>query len=284
MALALLLHPAQTLALDDWTIHPSTVIGLTALGWLYFRRARSAEGAGPSIGQRVAFFSGLILLFLILNGPLHDLSDFYLFSGHMVQHLIMELIVPPLLIAGTPGWMLRPGLGWPVIGALARRITTPIMAFAIFNVTLSFWHIPALYNTALLHHNVHILQHVTFLVASVLMWWPLMSSLPELPRLSYPGQMLYCFLMTLPMSIVAIYIAMADTVLYPLYASSPRLWGITPKMDQLIGGLIMWIPGGLFFYGVMTVVFFRWQRQGAAGDGAEAAQGSRGALTPASSR
>jgi len=284
MALALLLHPAQTLALDDWTIHPSTVIGLTALGWLYVRRARSAEGAGPSAGQRVAFFSGLILLFLILNGPLHDLSDFYLFSGHMVQHLIMELIVPPLLIAGTPGWMLRPGLGWPVIGALARRITTPIMAFAIFNVTLSFWHIPALYNTALLHHNVHILQHVTFLVASVLMWWPLMSSLPELPRLSYPGQMLYCFLMTLPMSIVAIYIAMADTVLYPLYASSPRLWGITPKMDQLIGGLIMWIPGGLFFYGVMTVVFFRWQRQGAAGDGAEAAQGSRGALTPASSR
>lgn len=281
MALALLLHPAQTLALDDWTIHPSTVIGLTALGWLYFRRARAAEGAGPSTGQRVAFFSGLILLFLILNGPLHDLSDFYLFSGHMVQHLIMELIVPPLLIAGTPGWMLRPALGWRVVGPLARRITTPIMVFAIFNVTLSIWHIPALYNLALLHHNVHILQHVTFLVASVLMWWPLMSSLPELPRLSYPGQMLYCFLMTLPMSVVAIYIAMADTVLYPLYASSPRLWGITPKMDQLIGGLLMWIPGGLFFYGVMTVVFFRWQRQGAGVDDAEAAQGSRGALAAA---
>ena len=284
MALALLLHPAQTLALDDWTIHPSTVIGLTALGWLYFRRARSAQGVGPSTGQRVAFGSGLLLLFLILNGPLHDLSDFYLFSGHMVQHLIMELIVPPLLIAGTPGWMLRPALGWPVVGALARRITTPIMAFAIFNVTLSIWHIPALYNTALLHHNVHILQHVTFLVASVLMWWPFMSSLPELPRLSYPGQMLYCFLMTLPMSVVAIYIAMADSVLYPLYASSPRLWGISPKMDQLIGGLIMWIPGGLFFYGVMTVVFFRWQRQGAGGDGADEAQGSRGALAAVPSR
>ena len=281
---ALLLHPAQTLALDSWTIHPSTVIGLTALGWLYFHRARAREGTGPSTGQRVAFVSGLVLLFLILNGPLHDLSDFYLFSGHMVQHLIMELIVPPLLIAGTPGWMLRPALDWPVVGWLARRISTAGMAFAIFNITLSVWHIPALYNLALLHHNVHILQHLTFLVASVLMWWPFMSPLPELPRLSYPGQMLYCFLMTLPMSVVAVYITMADTVLYPLYASSPRLWGISPKMDQQIGGLIMWIPGGLFFYGIMTVVFFRWQRQGNGGDGVAAAQGASGALTPAPGR
>lgn len=279
--LSLLLHPAQTLRWDAWTIHPSTVIGLTALGWLYFRRARSAENAGPTTAQRLAFTSGLLLLFLILNGPLHDLSDFYLFSGHMVQHLIMELVVPPLLIWGTPGCMLRPALQWPVIRWLAPRITTGGMAFAIFNVTLAFWHIPALYNLALLHHNVHIVQHLTFLIASVLMWWPMMSPLPELPRLSYPGQMLYSFVMTLPMSVVAIYIAMADTVLYPLYASSPRLWGITPKMDQLIGGLIMWVPGGLFFYGVMTVVFFRWQRQGNGGDGVADAQISRGTIVTA---
>ena len=275
--LSLLLHPAQTLAWDTWTIHPSTVVGLTVLGWLYFRQARSAKGDGPSTGQRIAFCSGLLLLFLILNGPLHDLSDFYLFSGHMVQHLIMELVVPPLLIAGTPGWMLRPALQWPIVRWLAPRITTGAMAFAIFNITLCFWHIPALYNLALLHHNVHIVQHLTFLIASVLMWWPFMSPLPELPRLSFPGQMLYCFLMTIPMSVVAIYIAMADTVLYPLYASSPRLWGISPKMDQLIGGLIMWIPGGLFFYGVMTVVFFRWQRQGNGSDGVADAQASHDA-------
>ncbi|MBC7843060.1 MAG: cytochrome c oxidase assembly protein [Gemmatimonadaceae bacterium] len=279
--LALLLHPAQTLSWNAWTIHPSTVIGLTALGWLYFRRARSAEGVGPSTAQRVAFTSGLLLLFIILNGPLHDLSDFYLFSGHMVQHLIMELIVPPLLITGTPGWMLRPALQWPVLRWFAPRITSGPMAFAIFNITLCFWHIPALYNLALLHHNVHIVQHLTFLVASVLMWWPFLSPLPELPRLSFPGQMLYCFLMTIPMSVVAIYIAMADTVLYPLYASSPRLWGLTPKMDQLIGGLIMWVPGGLFFYGVMTVVFFRWQRQGNGGDEVADAQASSGTLASA---
>jgi putative membrane protein len=275
-----LLHPAQQVGWTEWTIHPSTVIGLTALGWLYFWRAAQRERKqampiavwGPTKAQRSAFVAGLLLLFLILNGPLHDLSDYYLFSGHMVQHLIMELLVPPLLIWGTPGWMLRPALGWPVVGTLARAVTRAPMAFAIFNIVLSAWHIPALYNTALLHHEIHILQHLSFLVASVLMWWPFLSPMPELPRLSYPGQMLYCFLMTLPMSVVAVYIVYADTVLYTLYASSPRLWGISPKMDQMIGGLIMWIPGGLFFYGIMSVVFFKWQREGRGGDSVDDAQ------------
>jgi len=115
-----------------------------------------------------------------------------------------------------------------------------------------------MYNTAMAFHPIHIVQHLTLLVASVLMWWPFLSPLPELPRLSYPGQMLYCFLMVIPMSIVSIYIAMADHVLYPAYSIAPRVWDITPLSDQQIGGLIMWIPGGLLFYVVMTVVFFKW--------------------------
>ncbi len=110
----------------------------------------------------------------------------------------------------------------------------------------------------------------TFLVTAVLMWWPLLSPLPELPRLAYPGQMLYCFLMSVPMSVVAIYIALANHVLYPAYEAAPRIWGILPLDDQMIGGLIMWIPGGLFFYGVMTVVFFKWAARDA--DTTEAAQ------------
>lgn len=89
-----------------------------------------------------------------------------------------------------------------------------------------------------------------------------MSPLPELPRLAYPGQMLYCFLMSIPMSIVAIYVALADHVLYPVAATAPRVFGILPLQDQQIGGLIMWIPGGLFFCGVMTVVFFKWAARG----------------------
>jgi putative membrane protein len=263
-ALAALLHPAQQIGWLNWTVHPSTVVGLAALGAAYEWRARTggAPAATPTGGQRVMFFTAILIMFASLNGPLHDLSDYYLFSGHMVQHLLLTLVVAPLFIAGTPGWMLRPLLGARGIGAAARWVTKPAICFALFNVVLAAWHVPALYNLALAHHPVHIAQHLTLLAASVIMWWPLLSPLPELPRLAYPGQMLYCFLMVIPMSVVAIYIAMADHLLYPAYASAPRLWGISPAMDQQIGGLIMWVPGGLFFYGVMTVVFFKWSGRG----------------------
>jgi len=260
-------HPVAQIGWTTWTIHWSTVIGLAALGGAYLWGARVlgaralAAGTEPPVlrrGQRVAFFAGLLVIFFSLNGPLHDLSDTYLFSAHMVQHLLLALAVPPLLLCGTPGWMLRPFLANARIAAIARAITRPTRCFIIFNVVISLWHLPPLYNTAMAYHPIHIVQHLTLMVASVLMWWPFLSPLPELPRLSYPGQMLYCFLMVIPMSIVSIYIAMADHVLYPAYSVAPRVWDITPMSDQQIGGLIMWIPGGLLFYVVMTVVFFKW--------------------------
>jgi putative membrane protein len=263
-----LVHPIAQVGWTTWTVHWSTVIGLAALGALYVWGARhlaaKARVAGTEVPelephQRIAFFSGLLVIFLSLNGPLHDLSDTYLFSAHMVQHLVLSLAVPPLLLVGTPGWMLRPFLANERIARVACAITRPTRCFIIFNVVISVWHLPPLYNTAMAHHPVHIVQHLTFLVASVLMWWPILSPLPELPRLSYPGQMLYCFLMVIPMSIVSIYITMADHVLYPAYSIAPRVWdNITPMSDQQIGGLIMWIPGGLLFYVVMTFVFFKW--------------------------
>jgi len=264
---ALFLHPLSALTIRDWSIHWSTVIGLVALSALYVYAWRLER---PNLAEKVSFFAGLTIIFLSLNGPIHDLSDFYLFSAHMVQHLLLTLAVPPLLIAGVRGGMLRPLLGVRVIGPLARWLTKPIICFALFNVVLAMWHMPAFYNTAMANHNVHITQHLTMMITATLMWWPLMSPLPELPRLSYPGQMLYCFLMVIPMSVVAIYIALADTVLYPAYASAPRIWGISPLLDQHIGGLIMWIPGGLFFYGIMSVVFFKWVKHGE--DSAAAAQ------------
>ena len=255
----MLLHPAQPLSLTQLTVHPSTVIGVTALAALYgWRASRLAHGQRPSPARMTAFGAGLVLILLSLNGPLHDLSDYYLFSAHMVQHLVLTLAVPPLLLAGVTPEMLRPVLHVPVIGAVARQITAPIACFMIFNVVLAAWHLPPMYNTAMANHNVHIIQHLCFLVASVLMWWPYLSPLPELPRLSYPGQILYSFLMTIPMSILSAWIVYADALLYPAYAAAPRLFPLTPLEDQRLGALIMWIPGGLVFYAVMTVVFFRW--------------------------
>jgi putative membrane protein len=265
-----LLHPAARIGWSEFTVHWSTAAGLALFWGLYEwrtvvhrRAAGSAEEiAGPTRAQRTMFVGGILLMFASLNGPLHDLSDYYLFSAHMVQHLILTLFVAPLFVLGTPGWMLRPALRVKWVDAMARAVTGPRVAFMIFNVVVAAWHLPPLYNTAMAYHNVHIFQHLMFLVAAVVMWWPITSPLPELPRLSYPGQMLYLFLMSIPMSIIAIYVAMADRVLYPAYSAAPRLWGITPLADQQIGGLIMWVRGGLYFFLVMSIVFFRWSEGG----------------------
>ena len=284
----LLLHPAAALSWTTFTVHPSTAIGITALGAAYFLRARRGPSAsdrfpvtvgdstrasamqldaaaarpGPTAGQRASFVAGLVILFFTLNGPLHDLSDGYLFSAHMVQHLILTLVVPPLLVLGVPGWMLRPLLRGRMAFGIARRLTTVAACFLLFNTVLAFWHLPPMYNLALANHPIHIAQHVMFIAAAVIMWWPITSMLPELPRAPYPAQMLYCFLLVIPMSVISIYIAMADTLLYPAYATAARIFGVTPMEDQQYGGLIMWIPGGVFFYAVMTVVFFKWSGRG----------------------
>jgi putative membrane protein len=260
LPVAPLLHAAARIALSEFTVHWSTVIGLGLLGALYEWRARA--NAGPTTAQRACFFTALALIFLSLNGWIHDLSDYYLFSAHMVQHLVLTLVAPPLLVMGTPGWMLRPALAWRGVGPAARWATSAPHAFVLFNLVIVGWHLPPMYGMAMAHHDVHIVQHLCFMVTAVLMWWPILSPLPELPRLSYPGQMLYLFLMTIPMSLVAVCIGYADHILYPAYASAPRLWGISPLQDQLIGALIMWIPGGLFFFAIISVVFFRWQAQG----------------------
>jgi putative membrane protein len=259
MMAAAFLHPLAPNGFG-FTVHPSTVVGIAALAALYIWRARKGPAGGPTTGQRAAFTSGSAVLFLSVNGPLHDLSDTYLFTAHMIQHLVLTMVVTPLLIAGTPGWMLRPALDIPWVLALAKKVTAAPAAFAIFNVTLVLWHLPPLYNLAMANHPVHIVQHLCFLVSSTIMWWPLMSTMPELPRLSYPKQMLYATALALPMSLIAIILTYADTTLYPAYVSAPRIWGITPLEDQMYGGLLMWLPGGMIFFGVASVKFFSWAK------------------------
>ena len=268
---AALLHTGARISPTSFTVHPSTVVGIVGLAALYewraagsWKREAGSDGKAksrlPHTASRFPFYTALVVMFFSLNGWIHDLGDSYLFSGHMVQHLLLAFVVARLLIMGTRGEMLRPLLQYRGVRALAVWITSPIRCFAIFNIVVAGWHLPPLYNYALAHHPAHIVQHLMFLAASVLMWWPVLSPMPELPRLSYPGQMLYLFLLSIPMAIVSVYISYADTILYPMYASAPRIWGISPMNDQMIGGLIMWIPGGLFFYTIISIVFFRWQQ------------------------
>jgi putative membrane protein len=256
-----LLHPIVTLSWWRWSVHPSTAIGIAALGALYVWAAHRLRQQ-PTLTQKIYFITGLFVMFASLNGPIHDLSDDYLFSAHMVQHLLLTLAMPPLLLAGVPGWMLRPVLSRPRVAPIVRFLTRAPICFVVFNLVIAVWHLPPFYNAAMANHNLHIVEHLMFMAAAVLMWWPLISQLPEFPRLAYPGQMLYSFLMSIPMSIIAVYIAMSDHVLYPAYSAAPRVLPISPLEDQLLGALIMWIPGGIIFMIIMTVVFFKWNARG----------------------
>jgi len=272
-----------------WTlavIHPAAVVGVAGLaGWyLWHAHRRAAQtpspvgvpasgpdapaaatststaSAAPTVAQRAAFAAGLLTLLATLSGPLRDLGDRFLASAHALQLLLLVLVAPPLLLLGTPAWMLRPLLARRPVAAAARVLTRPVMAFALFGVALVIWHMPLLYNLALANPAVHALEHLTILGAALLMWWPLVGSLPELPRLAYPGQMLYSFLLSLPVTLVAMSIVKADELLYPAYALAPRVWGISPMTDQQVAGIILGVPGVLFFYGVLSVAFFRWSQ------------------------
>jgi putative membrane protein len=264
MLVLALLHPFVQLSWLKWSIHPSTVIGIFALAALYIWRAKQVPAGeqAPGGSRKLSFFAGLFLMFACLNGPLHDLSDDYLFSAHMVQHLLLTLVMPPMLIYGVTGWMLRPLLANRILGPIARKITRPAWCFVIFNLSIAVWHIPYFYNAAMANHNIHIVEHLIFMVSAVLMWWPLTSPLPELPRLPYPGQLLYTFLLSLPMSVVAVYITLADHILYPAYSSAPRIFPLSPMDDQMLGGLIMWIPGTMIFTIILSVVFYKWSARG----------------------
>jgi putative membrane protein len=260
---SLALHGPADFSWTQFEVHISTLIGCALLAGLYFwgtgpLRRRHGWAERASRGQAAWFVAGLAVLFLALNGPIHDLSDNYLFSAHMVQHMLLTLVVPPLLLVGTPAWLLRPLLRAGVVRRTAEVVTLPLTAFAIYNVVFAGWHVPVLYNAALMDHNTHIVQHLTFIAAAVLMWWPVAGSVPELGRSPGPMQVIYLFAFGIPMSIVAALITLSDRVLYPFYEAAPRVWNLSPLDDQQLGGLIMWIPGGLVVWIAITVAFFRW--------------------------
>ena len=245
-----------------WDLHPSVIIGLALLGGLYVYWG----GLAPPRRRVASFVGALTVLGLALNGPLHNLSDFYLFSAHMVQHLVLTLVFPPLLLYGTPAWVVRPLLRPRPVMRFARWATRPLAAGVLFSAPITLWHFPQFYEAALEHHGLHVVQHLVFIATAVIMWWPVLSPVPELPRASYAIQLLYLFALGLPMSLAGALITLADRVLYPFYESAPRMWGLTPAADQQLGGLLMWVVGTIYLWVAATVVWFRWSIREEAGD------------------
>lgn len=246
-----------------WHAHPDVLLGLLLLQGTYLlgigpirRRYKLADVVESR--QIAAFTFGIVIIFLSLVSPLHVLSDEYLFSAHMFQHVLLTLIAPPLLIVGLPGWLIRPLLRINLLFRFAKLITHPILAFSIFNLMFSIWHIPSLYNLSVTNHSIHITEHLIFIVTAVIMWWPLMSNMPELPRLNYPLQMAYLFLLSVAQIIVFAAITFSSEPLYEWYTKSRTIWNISPLIDQQIGGIIMKIGSATLFLTLFVIIFFRW--------------------------
>jgi len=151
---------------QQWDLHPSVVIGLAVLGGLYMYWG----GLKAPRRRVVSFAAALAVLGLALNGPLHNLSDSYLFSAHMVQHLVLTLVFPPLLLYGAPASVVRPLLKPRWVFRFARWATRPLAAGVLFSVPITLWHFPQFYEAALEHHPLHIVQLLVFLATGVLMW------------------------------------------------------------------------------------------------------------------
>ncbi|HUF13305.1 MAG TPA: cytochrome c oxidase assembly protein [Longimicrobiales bacterium] len=264
--LALLHGDEAHFSWTEWDAHPSIILGCGGLLVLYLwaigpGRERWGPAGGASRWQAAAFVTGIAILFVALTGPLHDLSDYFLFSAHMVQHMLLMMLVPPLLLLGTPAWMLRPLLRQPGVGPVARFLTNPLIAFGVYNVVFVIWHFPFMYNAALENHDLHIVQHLMFIAAATMMWWPVVNPVPELARMAGPVQILYLFGFGIPASVVSAFIALSENVVYPFYGRAPRVSGLSALEDQQLGGMIMWVPGMIILWVAITIVFFRWARR-----------------------
>jgi putative membrane protein len=242
-------------------IHVEVVVGAAALAGAYVAWWRVAGVPVPKACV-AAFMAGLAVVLAALNGPLHDLAEDGVFSAHMVQHLLLTLVVPPLLLTGTPAFMADAALG-PLLSRrrgrrIARAVTRPLPALGAWTVALAVWHLPGPYAAALGSHALHFVQHATLLGGALLAWWPVVSPSRRLPPLPYGAQILYLFVLGMPMTVVAAMITGADHVLYPVGPGLPRAAALTPLEDQRLGGILMWVPAGVVPLVAFTAVFFRW--------------------------
>jgi putative membrane protein len=251
------------MVLPPWHVHLDVwaLLGGVWAGYLLAvrRHARRFPGEDPTWARRAKLFSaGMAVLFVGADWPIHDLAERYLYSMHMVQHMLFTLVAAPLLVSGVPPWMFRAAFRRPGVRPIFRFFTRPLVALVLFNGVFLFTHWPAVVAASVGSEPIHFALHLLIVGSALAMWWPVMSPLPEMPALSPPGQMVYLFLQSLAPTIPASFLTFGHTLLYPVYGTFPRIWGIGPLEDQLLAGLQMKIVGGLILWVVIAAIFFRW--------------------------
>ncbi|MGH2674115.1 MAG: cytochrome c oxidase assembly protein [Actinomycetota bacterium] len=246
---------------DVWAL----VLVLLGGYWLALRRwgpRHVTPGEPPATrGQVISWVLGVLTLLVAADWPVHELGEERLLSVHMVQHLLMSLVAPPLLLAGIPGWLLRALLHPRWAFAVVRGLSRPLIALLLFNAFIAVSHWPALVDLALRSELAHLGLHTALVITALLMWMPVLSPVVEIPRLRYPGQMLYLFAQSIVPTVPASFLTFADSPIYPFYGLAAPLLGVDAVTDQRVAGLIMKLVGGLILWGFIAVLFFKWHNQ-----------------------
>ena len=211
--------------------------------------------------QVVAFLLGVNVIFWTLFTPLDRLADDYLFSAHMVLHLLLSFAGAPLMVLGIPDWLITPLLRNRVILKIGQFVTMPILTGVLFNANLWFWHAPPIYNAMIVNLPLHIVSHLLFIITGVLFWWPVLSPMKEGPLapLSIGKKMAYLFFSDMPMVLLGAGLTFVSP-LYVRYIYAPHIWGLSAATDQQLAGLLMWIPGSIFFIVVVSILFLQWMQ------------------------
>ena len=254
-----------TFGLADWHPHYDVWIVLAAVGigyWLAITRlgdASKVAGKPPATTKQiVSFYVGLAVLWIGADFPLHELSEDYLFSMHMVQHTLFMLVAPPFLLMGLPTWLLRKMMEPRWVWRAARVVTKPVFGLAAFNLIIVITHWPTIVNASVGSEPVHFLVHFVVFFTAFFMWWPVIAPVPELARLSEPAKMVYLFMQSVIPTVPASFLTFASTPIYSAYEKFPRLWGMDVVTDLRVSGLIMKLGGGLLLWLAIAILFFRW--------------------------
>ena len=271
----------------EWNLDPTILIGLAAwtLGYIYLTgplRQRKHWGPPFSRTRQLAFHLGTLIAFFALASPLDHLSDDFLLSAHMVQHLLLIIGVAPLWLLGFPASWLDAMIPVGMFRKILYRLTRPVVAYIIFYTVFLSWHIPAFYDAALENEAIHAIEHLTFIGGALLAWWPLLGFLPKAaPRASYPIQMVYCFALMIPSIMLGVIISLSSSPIYPAYVDAPavigtnlagsapgggRLWGLSVIQDQQISGMIMWVPANMMYLTAFWIILSKWFSENARRD------------------
>lgn len=252
----------QQLLLTTWHRHPSVLLGATILAVAYVAALRFRWTP-----RAWCYGAGVIVLLVALLSPLHTLGEQYLFSAHMLQHLLLLLIVPPLLLLGLPPAAIARIVRLPGVGALEQVLGRPVIAWTIGIGAMWLWHLPVLYNAALAYERLHIVEHLALLISAAIFWWPLFA-LESYARLHPLAALLYLFAAMIASGVLGMILTFAAPGLYPAYLSPTDapgilpllrgIWGLTPPVDQQLGGLLMWVPGSFAYLAAIVALLTRW--------------------------